>query len=78
MTGAMIPPAGEGVPLLNVTIALLVVCCATVAGRLSVRRWLKPEAMGLDDYLMVAGLVCVLPRQESRRRVEGRVDDLAG
>ncbi|CAN8105333.1 unnamed protein product [Discula destructiva] len=53
----MQPPAHYGVPLLHTTIALLILSWATVAGRLSVRRWLKPEAMGLDDYMMCAGLV---------------------
>lgn len=52
-----VDPAGVGVTLLHVTIVMLVLCWATVIARLSVRRWLKPDAMGADDYLMVAGLV---------------------
>lgn len=47
-----------GVTLLRITIVMLVLSWATVAARLSVRRWLKPEAMGMDDHMMCIGLVC--------------------
>lgn len=54
---AMVDPAGDGVQLLHVTIAMLTLSWVTLSARLAVRRWLKPEAMGADDYLMFAGLV---------------------
>lgn len=57
----MMEPRGDGITLLLVTSVLLALSWVTVAARLSVRRWLKPEAMGLDDLLMCAGLVCFLP-----------------
>lgn len=53
----MVEPKGDGVTLLYVTSVMLALSWATLLSRLSVRRWLKPEAMGLDDYLMCAGLV---------------------
>lgn len=53
----MATPAGMGVTLLRITIVMLVLSWATVAARLSVRRWLKPEAMGMDDHMMCIGLV---------------------
>ncbi|KAK7734024.1 hypothetical protein SLS53_008019 [Cytospora paraplurivora] len=53
----MIRPKGDGVTLLLVTAVMLSLSWATVLARLSVRRWLKPEAMGLDDFLMCAGLI---------------------
>lgn len=55
----MIDPEGVGVVLLRITIVMIVLSWATVLARLSVRRWLKPEAMGMDDYLMCIGLVSV-------------------
>lgn len=54
----MVDPAGDGVTLLYVTIVMLALSWLGVIMRLSVRRWLKPEAMGMDDALMCAGLVC--------------------
>lgn len=53
----MVDPAGDGVVLLHVTIAMLTLSWVTLCARLSVRKWLKPEAMGPDDYLMFAGLL---------------------
>lgn len=53
----MVDPAGDGVQLLHVTIAMLTLSWVTLCARLAVRKWLKPEAMGADDYLMFAGLV---------------------
>jgi hypothetical protein len=53
----MVDPAGDGVVLLQVTIAMLTLSWVTLCARLAVRKWLKPEAMGADDYLMFAGLV---------------------
>lgn len=55
----MVEPKGTGVTLLYVSSVLMAVSWLTVLARLSVRRWLKPEAMGMDDYFMVIGLVCV-------------------
>lgn len=54
---AMVDPAGDGVLLLHVTIAMLTLSWVTLGARLAVRKWLKPEAMGADDYLMFTGLV---------------------
>ncbi|KAI3395256.1 hypothetical protein diail_1609 [Diaporthe ilicicola] len=53
----MVDPAGDGVQLLHVTIAMLTLSWVTLLTRLAVRRWLKPEAMGADDHLMFAGLI---------------------
>lgn len=53
----MVDPAGDGVELLHVTIAMLTLSWVMLCARLAVRKWLKPEAMGADDYLMFAGLV---------------------
>lgn len=53
----MVDPAGDGVQLLHVTIAMLTLSWVTLCARLAVRKWLKPEAMGADDYLMFVGLV---------------------
>ncbi|KAK7723005.1 hypothetical protein SLS63_009033 [Diaporthe eres] len=53
----MVDPAGDGVVLLHVTIAMLTLSWVTLSARLAVRKWLKPEAMGADDYLMFAGLL---------------------
>lgn len=53
----MVDPAGDGVQLLHVTIAMLTLSWITLCARLAVRKWLKPEAMGADDYLMFVGLV---------------------
>lgn len=63
---AMVDPAGDGVVLLHVTIAMLTLSWVTLSARLAVRKWLKPEAMGADDYLMFAGLVRV-PTYPSRQ-----------
>ncbi|KAL1877920.1 hypothetical protein Daus18300_002273 [Diaporthe australafricana] len=53
----MVDPAGDGVQLLHVTVAMLTLSWVTLSARLAVRKWLKPEAMGADDYLMFAGLL---------------------
>ncbi|ROW04855.1 hypothetical protein VMCG_04725 [Cytospora schulzeri] len=53
----MVEPKGTGVTLLYVASILMALSWLTVLARLSVRRWLKPEAMGLDDYFMVIGLL---------------------
>lgn len=53
----MVDPAGDGVQLLHVTIAMLTLSWVVLCARLATRKWLKPEAMGADDYLMFAGLV---------------------
>lgn len=53
----MVEPKGTGLTLLYVSSVLMALSWLTVLARLSVRRWLKPEAMGLDDYFMVIGLV---------------------
>lgn len=63
-----------GVTLLRITIVMLVLSWATVVARLSVRRWLKPEAMGLDDHMMCLGLVCVHQTIIPRERKEGILD----
>jgi hypothetical protein len=48
--------AGDGVPLLYLTIVMLSLSWATLVTRLGVRRWKK--ILGLDDWLMCVGLVC--------------------
>ena len=48
--------AGDGVALLYAAIILLVLTWTTVSMRVCVRVWRK--VLGMDDYLMVAGLVC--------------------
>ncbi|KAG8157362.1 hypothetical protein KVR01_012746 [Diaporthe batatas] len=53
----MTDPAGDGVLLLRVTIAMLTLSWVVLLSRLGVRRWLKPEAMGTDDHLMFVGLI---------------------
>ncbi|POS75083.1 hypothetical protein DHEL01_v206525 [Diaporthe helianthi] len=53
----MVAPAGDGIVLLHVTIAMLALSWAVLCTRLAVRKWLKPEAMGADDYLMFVGLI---------------------
>lgn len=79
----MASPAGMGVTLLRITIVMLVLSWSTVVARLSVRRWLKPEAMGMDDHMMCVGLVSAfntcsrtlfdstIARREKRRREKG-------
>lgn len=62
LNSTMTDPAGVGVTLLRITIVMLVLSWSTVVARLSVRRWLKPEAMGMDDYMMCVGLVCAYRR----------------
>lgn len=49
--------AGDGVPLLYLTIVMLSLSWVTLVTRLGVRRWKK--ILGLDDWLMCVGLVCV-------------------
>ncbi|KAM5342204.1 hypothetical protein ACJ41O_015235 [Fusarium nematophilum] len=51
----MAPVAGEGVPLLYVTIVMLALCWVTVIARIGTRKWIKN--IGLDDYLMCGGLI---------------------
>ncbi|KUI64224.1 hypothetical protein VM1G_11005 [Cytospora mali] len=53
----MVEPKGDGLTLLYVTAVMGILSWITVLSRLAVRRWLKPEAMGLDDYLMCIGLI---------------------
>lgn len=53
----MVDPAGDGVVLLHTTIAMLTLSWVVLCARLATRKWLKPEAMGMDDYLMFVGLV---------------------
>lgn len=48
--------AGDGVALLYAAIILLVLAWITVSMRVCVRIWRK--VLGMDDYLMVVGLVC--------------------
>ena len=49
--------AGDGVALLYCSIILLVLSWITVAMRVGVRIWRK--VLGMDDYIMILGLVCV-------------------
>ncbi|KAK7964155.1 hypothetical protein PG988_011129 [Apiospora saccharicola] len=51
----MVKVAGEGVPLLYLTIVLLVLSWVTYAVRVGVRRWIKE--FGADDWFMGGGLV---------------------
>lgn len=55
----LVEPRGTGLVSLYVASVMLALSWVTLIARLSVRRWLKPEAMGADDYLMCAGLVCL-------------------
>lgn len=50
--------AGDGVALLYAAIILLVLTWVTVSIRVCVRIWRK--VLGMDDYLMVVGLVRLL------------------
>ena len=50
-----VPVAGDGVALLYAAITLLVLTWVTVSLRVCVRIWRK--VLGMDDYLMVVGLV---------------------
>lgn len=52
----MAPVAAEGVPLLYVTIIMLSFSWVAAIARLGVRIWKKN--LGVDDWLMCAGLVC--------------------
>lgn len=54
----MVKPAGDGVALFYSSILLLALSWITFLTRISVRVWRK--AFGLDDWLMLAGLVCEL------------------
>ncbi len=49
--------AGDGVELLHAAIILLALTWVTVSIRVCVRLWRK--VLGMDDYLMVVGLVCL-------------------
>jgi hypothetical protein len=49
--------AGDGVALLYAAIILMVLSWITVSMRVAVRVWRK--VLGMDDYLMVIGLVCI-------------------
>ena len=55
--GSTVAVAGDGVALLHAAIILLVLTWVTVSIRMCVRIWRK--VVGMDDYLMVAGLVCI-------------------
>lgn len=48
--------AGDGVALLYCAIILLVLSWITVSLRVCVRVWRK--VLGMDDFLMMIGLVC--------------------
>jgi hypothetical protein len=48
--------AGDGVALFYAAIILLVLTWVTVSMRVCVRIWRK--VLGMDDYLMLVGLVC--------------------
>lgn len=52
----MVKVAGEGVPLLYLTIVFLILSWLTFVVRVGVRRWIN--AFGSDDWLMAGGLVC--------------------
>lgn len=54
-TASMVRPAGDGVALLYASIILLILAWLTMAARVGVRMWRK--ASGLDDLLMLIGLV---------------------
>ena len=49
--------AGDGVALLYAAIILLTLTWITVSMRVCVRIWRK--VLGMDDFLMVVGLVCI-------------------
>ena len=49
--------AGDGVALLYAAIILLTLTWITVFMRVCVRIWRK--VLGMDDFLMVVGLVCI-------------------
>lgn len=51
----MAPVADEGLPLFYLTIVLLALSWVSVIARIVVRGWRK--TLGLDDWLMCAGLV---------------------
>ncbi|KAF5716276.1 integral membrane protein [Fusarium mundagurra] len=51
----MAPVAGEGVPLLRITIVMLTLSWIFLSARLVVRRW--KNNLGLDDWLMFGGLI---------------------
>jgi hypothetical protein len=53
----MAPVAGEGVPLLYITIVMLTLSWIFATARIGVRRW--KNNFGLDDWLMFGGLVCI-------------------
>lgn len=53
----MAPVAGEGVPLLWITIVMLTLSWIFLSARLGVRKW--KDNLGLDDWLMFGGLVCI-------------------
>lgn len=50
-----VPVAGDGVVLLYASIILLVLTWITVLLRVCVRIWRR--VLGMDDYLMIVGLV---------------------
>lgn len=56
--------AGDGVQLFYAAIILLVLTWITVSMRVCVRLWRK--VLGMDDYLMIAGLVSILPAHHMR------------
>ncbi|KAI1344502.1 hypothetical protein F5Y15DRAFT_113403 [Xylariaceae sp. FL0016] len=51
----MVQPAGDGVPLLYITIVMLILSWITFVARAAVR--LKIQLFGVDDWLMGAGLI---------------------
>lgn len=60
--------AGDGVALFYAAIILLVLTWITVSMRVCVRVWRK--VLGMDDYLMVAGLVSNLPALHIAHRTD--------
>jgi hypothetical protein len=59
---ATIKVAGDGVALLYGAIVLLVLSWVVFSLRLTVRVWRK--ALGLDDYIMLAGIVSLYSARE--------------
>lgn len=60
----MVKPAGDGVPLFYTSAILIALTWVTFAARVGVRIWRK--VLGLDDLLMLIGLVRLQPASPSR------------
>lgn len=52
-----VPPRGDGIALLYTSIVLLALSWVTFVSRVAVRVWRR--ALGLDDFAMFIGIVCV-------------------